>query len=115
MVYVDPLMRYGGSATFKWKDSCHLFADTVEELHIFASLVGMRREWFQDKPSLKHYDLNARRRIVAVARGAIELNRYDAVMKWRQLRSFNGPANEHDAAIPREVRLRAAATGSDPS
>lgn len=74
-VYVDQLLNHGGSATFKWKHSCHLLADTEEELHAFAKLIGMKREWFQkSRRGLPHYDLNASRRAVAVQRGAIEIS-----------------------------------------
>lgn len=53
--------------------SCHLFADTLEELHAFAARLGMRCSWFQDRPGkLPHYDLTRGRRRVAVHLGAIE-------------------------------------------
>lgn len=83
-VYVDPLMTHGGSPTFPWKQSCHLFVDTIEELHTFAASIGMRRSWFQDK-RLKHYDLTSGRRRVAVFKGAIELDRESTVAKWIEL------------------------------
>lgn len=77
-VYVDPLRNYGGSATFRWKHSCHLFADTEEELHAFAKKIGMKRSWFQGEARLPHYDLNARRRQAAVQAGAVEVT-------WREV------------------------------
>lgn len=74
-VYVDALIDYGiNREVWKWGASCHLFADTIEELHVFAAQIGMRRRWFQDK-DLPHYDLTTRRRRAAVALGAVELNR----------------------------------------
>lgn len=85
-VYVDPLMTHGGSKTFPWKQSCHLFADTLDELHTFASKIGLRRDWFHDSSTLKHYDLTDGRRRIAVAKGVIELDRAAAVDKWRELR-----------------------------
>jgi len=77
-VYVDRIANHGGSATFKWKRSCHMFADDIDELHRFALSIGMKREWFQDDARLPHYDLNERRRAVAVRKGAIEVG-------WREV------------------------------
>ncbi len=71
-VYVDPLLSHGGSATFRWKESCHMYADTLDELHEMAARIGMRRSWFQNKPSLPHYDLTINRRIMAIKAGAVE-------------------------------------------
>lgn len=88
-VYVDTLVNYGGSATFRWTHSCHMWADTIEELHAFAASIGMRRAWFQPPKDhgvrLPHYDLNANRRRIAVLKGAIELDRTQAVNKWIEL------------------------------
>jgi len=52
----------------KW---CHMWSDNnVEELHLFAELIGMKREWFQNKPGFPHYDLTETRRLVAISKGA---------------------------------------------
>ena len=56
-------------------------ADSDEELHTFVARLGMRREWFQDKPGRPHhahYDLPERARSEAVANGAVEVT-------WRDL------------------------------
>jgi len=71
-VYVDPLLDHGGSSSFRWTRSCHMYADTLDELHAMADAIGMRREWFQNKPSLPHYDLVPARRAKAMKLGAIE-------------------------------------------
>lgn len=78
-VYVDPLMEHGGSSTFRWKTSCHMYADTLDELHAMALVVGMKRSWFQDKPSMPHYDLVESRRRDAVRRGAVEHTKREMV------------------------------------
>jgi hypothetical protein len=72
-VYVDTLIDYG----WKLGPSCHLIADTEEELHNFAAKIGMKRAWFQcgDKHAMPHYDLVSSRRKKAVELGAIEINR----------------------------------------
>lgn len=84
-VYVDPLHEWGGSATFRWKHSCHMFADTADELHAFAKKIGMRREWAQTGGML-HYDLNANRRRVAVLFGAKEVSFAYMVMFMKRAR-----------------------------
>lgn len=50
--------------------SCHLTADSVEELHEFALRLGLRRDWFQPK-STPHYDLTESRRTKALELGAV--------------------------------------------
>jgi Protein of unknown function (DUF4031) len=47
----------------------------LEELHAFAKRIGLKRSWFQDHARLPYYDLNERRRSLAVHAGAIELSR----------------------------------------
>lgn len=74
-VYVDSLVRTQRTSRWPFWSSCHLFADSVGELHAFARGLGLRRAWFQDDPRLPHYDLNPRRREAAVQRGAIEVDR----------------------------------------
>lgn len=53
----------------------HLVADTVPELHAFASRIGLRRDWFQSKGALSHYDCTtAWRRQRAIRMGAKEVS-----------------------------------------
>ena len=84
-VYVDPLFEHGGSRSFRWKKSCHMYADRIDELHAMALLIGMKRAWFQDHPKLPHYDLVESRRKLAIALGVIEHSRREAVDFWRSL------------------------------
>lgn len=84
-VYIDPVFSYGGSATFRWKDSCHLYADTLEELHVFAiQKLFMHRAWFQDK-RLPHYDLTKTKAKLALARGAVQHTRREAWTFWNKM------------------------------
>jgi hypothetical protein len=46
---------------------------SVEELHAFASEIGLKRRWFQDGPR-PHYDLRPSKRRLAVTKGAKEVN-----------------------------------------
>jgi lysophospholipase L1-like esterase len=86
-VYVDPLLRYASNRRFPWRQSCHLFADSIDELHDFAARLGLQREWFQiGRRGLPHYDLNAERRTLAIELGAVALSRKESVAKWRAMR-----------------------------
>jgi hypothetical protein len=82
-VYVDPLFNYG----WHLGPSCHMFADSLDELHVMAEGIGMKRAWFQNKPGFPHYDLVKSRRDRAVANGAVQHSRAEAVAKWRALAS----------------------------
>lgn len=85
-VYVDPLLEHGGSSTFPWKVSCHMYADTEKELHKMADKIGMKRSWYQDNEKLKHYDLVASKRLLAVRYGAVEHSCRQMVEFMRKLR-----------------------------
>ena len=80
-VYVDRLCDYG----WRHGPSCHLIADSVEELIEFAVSIGLRPEWYQPRSS-PHFDLTADGRRVAVEQGAIELDSRAFVTKLRELR-----------------------------
>lgn len=88
-VYVDGLLVFGGDDAprcFRNKPSCHMYADTLDELHAMALRVGLKRSWFQNSPTLPHYDLTEGRRAVAIKLGVVEHNRYQAVATWKKLR-----------------------------
>lgn len=85
-VYVDDLMDYG----WRLGASCHMYADSLEELHRTAQAIGLRKQWFQvSKSGIPHYDLTASRRRIAVKQqGAQEftptlddLRRFKELMK----------------------------------
>lgn len=86
-VYVDELIIYTVSdkvpRCFRGKASCHMYADTIEELHQMALKIGMKLEWFQADRRLPHYDLVASRRARAVKMGAIEHTRNQMVCFMR--------------------------------
>lgn len=44
-----------------YTDSVHLVGDKLQELHAFAQLVGLKRQWFQDHPHHPHYDITTPR------------------------------------------------------
>ena len=66
---------------------CHMLADTLDELHAFAALLGLKPEWFQGDASTPHYDLSLTNRRRALALGAIELDRRGTARLIRHLRA----------------------------
>jgi len=72
MVYIDKLHSCQPTKRWRYTRACHLFADTIEELHEFANLIGLRRGWFEDK-NPPHYDLTVNKRRAALRDGAIEI------------------------------------------
>lgn len=75
-VYVDDVRHSFGRMIM-----CHMWADTEEELHEMARLLGLRRSWFQQPPkaSWKHYDISLGVKAKALKRGAILTDRYGPV------------------------------------
>jgi hypothetical protein len=89
MVYVDGLMNFSTESSPRCFHAghCHMYADTLEELHAMADKIGLWRSWFQDSPSLQHYDLTPSKRQMAIRAGAVAQDRRAAVEKWRELRT----------------------------
>lgn len=77
-VYVDDMAApYGRLIMF------HMLADTDEELHAMADLIGVDRKWYQAPPKHpSHYDIAKSKRKLAVEAGAIEIT-------WRQASAMN--------------------------
>lgn len=69
-VYVDQIQVWPTTIRCMKHGSCHLTADTLEELHAFARRLGLKRSWFQ-ATSTPHYDLTPARREKAIAQGAV--------------------------------------------
>jgi len=70
MVYVDTLSPCLRNKNWRYNKSCHLFADTVTELNIFAQSIGLKLSWFQGHTYFPHYDLTANKRTRAIRNGA---------------------------------------------
>jgi len=71
MVYVDKLRN-----TKRWKYSnySHLTGDSESELLEFGKSIGLKEEWLQiSNKGIKHFDIVASKRIIAVDRGAVEI------------------------------------------
>jgi hypothetical protein len=85
-VYVDPIAPCLPNANWRWQSSCHMYADTEDELHAFAARLGLWRSWFQTHPTLDHYDLTEGKRRQAVRLGAIEVNKTELMDHVRRKR-----------------------------
>src|SRR6266568_918702 len=84
MVYVDELSIWVGDKSpscFRNKPSCHMYADSLDELHDMAVKIGLQKYWFQDKKHLPHYDLTPSKRKLAIINGDIETD-------WEHLADF---------------------------
>ena len=82
-VYVDPCRPCLSTKGWRYRESCHLVADSEEELHLFSKALGLKRGWFQDS-SIPHYDLTRKKREAAVKLGAREVSsRW--LMEWRRI------------------------------
>lgn len=76
-IYVDEVftMRPKGAAARFGNRWCHLVSDQLDptELHEFAAKLGLKREWFQQRPNCPwydHYDIVGSRRKAALKLGA---------------------------------------------
>ncbi|MDM7992474.1 MAG: DUF4031 domain-containing protein [Candidatus Fermentibacter sp.] len=89
-VYVDDIIVYPGAKPPFHRGSCHMTADTLDELHAAARAIGMRRSWFQDHKLAPHYDLTPARRADAVRLGAVEETCREGVLRRRAARVAEG-------------------------
>lgn len=67
---------------FTWS---HMTGNNVDDLKRFAKRIGLRPEWFQDKPGHPHFDIHSNMiRSVAVKYGAVMVCRvyYLHYVKW---------------------------------
>jgi hypothetical protein len=82
-VYVD-------EAIWKWAGRrwCHLLADETEELHRFASRLGIHLLSYQGPPktSAPHYDLTGLERDRAIRMGALPVGRAQILEVFRKVR-----------------------------
>jgi len=63
-----------------------MLADTVDELHMMADKLGLKREWFQPK-STPHYDICQAKRKKAIEFGAIEIDMHQTAALIKRLRN----------------------------
>lgn len=82
-VYVDEAIF-----PFRKGNWCHMWCADVETLHHFASSIGLKRAWFQDRDGFQHYDLSPTRRVMAINAGAVEITCREMVKKVREFRNL---------------------------
>lgn len=82
-VYVDPIVVYSGQKHSVFRNgSCHMIADSTEELIEMALAIGLRSKWIQDAGTpLEHFDLSVSRRMEALKHGAQEISFRELAMK----------------------------------
>ena len=88
MIYVDALRRVAPTERWRWRQSAHMIADTLGELHTAALAIGLRRQWFQPR-SFPHYDLTVARHARALEVGAKLVDRRELVAVIRRVRAAN--------------------------
>jgi hypothetical protein len=83
-VYVDDAIW--GWRGLKW---AHLLADDLDELHRFATRLGIHRVSYQGPPrtAVPHYDLTSYERKRAIALGASAVSRHEMVIVLRRVRA----------------------------
>lgn len=66
---------------------CHLVADSLDELHTFATALGLKRSWFQESASYPHYDVTLSVRELALKRGAVSVGKTEMLNSARKLKA----------------------------
>lgn len=85
-VYVDRLYYHGFKLYGVNRASCHLFADSLEELYHFGDALGLKREWIhKSNMGIPHYDISNNKRKKAIEQGAIYLQKRHLLRKFKQL------------------------------
>jgi Protein of unknown function (DUF4031) len=76
---------------------CHMVADTLDELHMMAGLIGVQRKWFQSTvtASFPHYDICQSKRALAVQYKAVEVDRRGLAEVMRRVRSQSAKGSQH--------------------
>ena len=89
-VYVD-----NGAHPYGRMKMAHMLADTLDELHAMAALVGLKKEWFQNHDT-PHYDLCQTKRRLAISFGAVEIDRRQVVKLIHEWRAKCKPAVDQE-------------------
>jgi hypothetical protein len=99
-IYVD-------NVRIKWrgKEWCHLVADTLEELHEFAKLLGLKRSWYQYSASYPHYDITVSVRMKALELGALPGCRRKIISCAKNLRAEQGALGLRVKEINPQLKL----------
>lgn len=58
---------------------CHMVADSLDELHKMANLIGLKRQWFQADGVRPHYDISMSKRALAIQLGALSVSEHKII------------------------------------
>lgn len=83
-----------------------MLADSEEELHRFASLIGVHPLLYQGPPktSAPHYDLTGMERARALRNGAIACSREQIVAVFRRVKVVNGKVHRAGPKVSATMR-----------
>lgn len=83
MIYVDAA---------DWKKSpngrksyAHMVADSLEELHEFSTLIGVKRHFFHNSKAAPHYDITSEQHVIAIENGALLVSSREVLTKGKLL------------------------------
>lgn len=80
------MVRIGGEVMV-YTDGKHLVADSVKELHDFASMIGIKKSLFHSDSRYPHYDLPIQNLGSALRNGAKQITDREMVDVLRRLRA----------------------------
>jgi hypothetical protein len=70
---------------YKSKLRFHLTADSLDELHLFASRCGINRCWYHRGTRHPHYDVTSEQRDAALANGALAVTSRELLSRAKLL------------------------------
>jgi len=106
-VYVDDMYKSSMGQFGRMKMS-HMIADTENELHAMAALIGVARKWYQGD----HYDIAMSKRDLAIAQGAKEVTMRQLACMLRRKEIEGSMGSPDDVMEWFKGRVQAAANGS---
>lgn len=85
---VNAMAVYVDNANILWRNAhwCHMLADSLDELHMFAQQMGVKRRWFHRNASYPHYDITSEMRGYALSEGALRGNRASIIFCAKRLK-----------------------------
>lgn len=94
-VYMDQLKPQGMKLYGKHVESCHLMADSVQELQEFARRIFLKDNWLQARHGqTPHYDITRSKRLLALEAGAVDATDNDFLRLVHHYRIQDGLAPE---------------------
>lgn len=88
-IYVDDLVPTGHTGKWQFREGCHLFTDpgSLDDLHEFARAIGLQPQWLHDA-IMPHYDIVESKRVNAISKGAIAVERRRTIEFKRAWRAY---------------------------